>query len=343
MDTEFFRQLYKYQDKQGLPLYLIDTSKWIKKPNSIYYIDEDGDNRLWPADSKNLQVKIAKERKKAEDAAEKALDLVVKRAAILDKAKPNTKAQQIAFQKYNAALSQQDEADAALQIFLIPVAQNVRADDPFVNYPIVPFVNYPKQLKKAATSRLKKKQIETRALQRGTTGLKASLSRARGRISARNAETRALQRSTIGLKAALSRARGRISARNTEKRATTAAAQKRAARKRATENRKLNKLIALQEEVEQEFPDLRNDSERWAVELSHKLHPKSKTTPIGRDYFRQLGKDGCLQGVDNDPRYSYLCNKLNKPKKRAAAGLSGAGTNMVNLPEYRRAINSLRN
>jgi hypothetical protein len=323
MNTAYFRELYKRDDGT----YLIDISGWKKRPNSVYYTAGPGDDyRVLPPAKNILQNKIEKERKKAEEKVANARNKLEAANKAYQKITPYTSKFIPAKDRVTKAEKELKKAEEGLQIFLIPVA------------PVAA------------------KRGTIRGLIRGKMGLKASLARARGRISARKEQEeaiaaftqrgvakRALKRGTTGLKASLARARGRISARNAEKSSTTAA-QKKAARKQAAENRKLERLMALQEEVEQEFPDVRNDSERWAVELSHKLHPKSKTTLQGRNYWREEGYKGCAADI-TDERYAYLCDKLNKPKprKRAAAGLSGAGTNMVNLPEYRRAINSLRN
>lgn len=301
MDTEFFRQLYRKNNGE----YLIDTSKWRKKPNSIFYIDEDGnDYRTLPADKNNLQLKIAKEKRNAEAAVDNILEELDKIGKRLGKAKPGSKEQINAKVKETRALAKLKDAEKALQKFLIPIAQNVRADDPFVDYPIVPFVNYPKRLKKAAT-RTRQQFPEIADIiyinERGKLKLKPP------------------------------------------KPVKTKVQKAREARERR-EKKKDDAIIAANDAVNAEFGRQRLTPARFQVEVSHKLRPKSKTTNIGRDYWRDRGYSGCISSID-DGRYSYLCNKLEqpKPRKRAAAGLSGAGTNMVNLPEYRRAINSLRN
>lgn len=120
--------------------------------------------------------------------------------------------------------------------------------------------------------------------------------------------------------------RGRV-AKTTRPRPPKLTAQQKAARARASrENKKLDKLIAIQEAVEMQYPNI-TDADRFEVEVSHKLNPRSKTTPIGRSYFGKLARQGCLSAIDYDDRYGYLCNRIAPPprSRKRGAGLSGLG------------------
>lgn len=326
----------KYKRADGT--YLTDISGWKKQPgSSVYYIDEDGNEfRTLPASFNILQNKIAKERKKAEEKVANARNKLEAANKAYKKITPYTSKFKPAKDRVTKAEEALKKAEEELQILLIPVA------------PVAA------------------KRGTIRGLIRGKMGLKASLARARGRISARNAEAAEVNYPIVPfvnypkrLKKAATRTRTQLPKtddiyyigktgrpqKGPPKPAKTKAQKALEARERR-EKKKDDAIIAANDAVNAEFGRRTLTPARFQVEVSHKLHPKSKTTNIGRDYWRERGYSGCIASVD-DGRYVYLCDKLEKPqprkRKKAAAGLSGAGTNMVNLPEYRRAINSLRN
>ena len=372
MSIAFLREKYRRNDGT----YLTDISGWKKQPgSSVYYIDKDGNQfRTLPASFNILQNKIEKERKKAEEKVAKARTKLEAADKAYKKITPYTSKFLPAKDRVTKAEKELKKAEEELQIFLIPVAPEVE-----VNYPIVPFVDYPKRLKKAATSRLRKKKEDASISQflEAQKNINMRYDDAdmwRLRNARAKAKRKAKQEADVNypivpfvnypkrLKKAATRTRTQLPKTDDiyyigktgrpqkgppkpAKPAKTKAQKALEARERR-EKKKDAAIIAANDAVNAEFGRRTLTPARFRVEVSHKLHPKSKTTNIGRDYWRDMGYSGCISSV-NDGKYMYLCDKLQKPqprkRKKAAAGLSGAGTHLVNLPEYRRAINSLRN
>lgn len=166
------------------------------------------------------------------------------------------------------------------------------------SYPIVPYVDTAKQIRKSVKKR----------------------------IAAESASKSFVDSLLASFAAPKAAKRGRV-AKPPRPRPPKLTAQQKAARARsARENKKLDKLIAIQEAVEMQYPNI-TDADRFEVEVSHKLNPRSKTTPLGRSYFGKLARQGCLSAIDYDDRYGYLCNRIAPPtrSRKRGAGLSGLG------------------